>query len=79
MRRRTVALAVTTRRRQDETTRGETGEATLRQGARHYNLLLAQSRCTQEELRRLAHQILSAQEGSGRKSAANLTTKSPRP
>jgi hypothetical protein len=78
VRRRTVALAVTTRRLQDETTRCKTGEANLRQGARHHNLLLAQSRCMQKELRRLAHQILSAQERSGKKSAANFTTKSPR-
>lgn len=62
LRRRTVALAVTTRRLQSETTRRRTGEANLRQGARHYNLLLAQSQSMQEELRRLTHLILSAQE-----------------
>jgi signal transduction histidine kinase len=62
LRRRTAALAVTTRRLQRETTLRKTGEVNLRQGARHYDLLLAQSRCMQEELRRLAHQILSAQE-----------------
>lgn len=62
LRRRTAALTVTTRRLQSETTLRKTGEANLRQGARHYNQLLAQSRGMQDELRRLTHQILSAQE-----------------
>lgn len=72
LRRRSATLVVTTGRLQRETTRRKTGEASLRRGARHYRLLLAQSRGMQEELRRLAHQILSAQEEERKKISREL-------
>jgi signal transduction histidine kinase len=70
--RRTVALTATTGRLQRETLRRKTGQASLRQGARHYRLLLIQSRGMQEELRRLAHQVLSAQEEERKKISREL-------
>ncbi|MFA5056768.1 MAG: sensor histidine kinase [Opitutaceae bacterium] len=72
LRRRTAALVVTTRWLKRETIRRKAGEAKLRQSTRNYSLLLAQSRCMQEELRRLAHQILSTQEEERKKISREL-------
>lgn len=55
LRERTTALVVTRRQMRREVARRKTSERQLVRGAQHYRTLLAQSR-------RLAHQILSAQE-----------------
>jgi signal transduction histidine kinase len=55
LRERTTALVVTQRQMRREIVRRKSGERELVRGAEHYQTLLAQSR-------RLAHQILSAQE-----------------
>ncbi|MDR0901710.1 MAG: sensor histidine kinase [Opitutaceae bacterium] len=58
------ASALTEARRQTslEIERRKTAEKRLAQGARHYHQLLAQSRLMQRQSRRLAHQVLLAQE-----------------
>lgn len=62
LRERTTALVVTRRQMRREIARRKVGERQLVQGAQHYSRLLAQSQRMQDQSRRLAHQILSAQE-----------------
>jgi two-component system sensor histidine kinase DegS len=62
LRERTTALVATRRQMRREIARRKIGERQLVQGAQHYSQLLAQSRRLQDQSRRLAHQILSAQE-----------------
>jgi len=58
----TTELASIRRQMKRETARRTAGELRLAQGARHYNTLLAQSHRMQEQARRLARQVLMAQE-----------------
>jgi signal transduction histidine kinase len=62
LRQRTDSLAVANRLLKEEVVRRKIGEESLRKSAQKYSLLLAQSRRMQEELRYLAHELLSAQE-----------------
>jgi len=62
MRRRTTALADAKRQLKREFARRRTLEAALTESEQHYGQLLKKSRHMQEHLRRLSHEILSAQE-----------------
>jgi PAS domain S-box-containing protein len=61
-RRRLEALAVTNRKLRREIVRRQAVEEALNHSKQHQSRLLAQSRDMQEQLRRLSHQILQAQE-----------------
>lgn len=58
----TTELASIRRQMKRETARRTAGELRLAQGAKHYNTLLAQSHRMREQARRLARQVLMAQE-----------------
>ncbi len=62
LRLRTTALAGVRLRMRRELARQRKDKATLKQGAHQYSLLLARTRRMQKESRRLAHQVLLAQE-----------------
>lgn len=62
LRERTAALLAAQRQTRREIARRKASESQLAQGARDYSRLLAQSRHMREQARRLAHQILLAQE-----------------
>jgi signal transduction histidine kinase len=59
---RSVELAASNRRLQQEIIERKSVEESLRKSERHYGHLLEQSRHMQEQLRRLSRQLLSAQE-----------------
>ncbi len=59
---RTAALAAVNRRLKQEIVQRHVVEKALKRSEQHYRHLLKQSRVMQEQLRRLSHQILSAQE-----------------
>ena len=59
---RTAALAAANRRLLQEIVRRQLVEQALKRSEQHHRLLLKQSRVMQEQLRRLSHRILSAQE-----------------
>ena len=61
-RRGSVALAATNRRLEQEIARRKAVQDALKKSERHYGHLLERSRRMQEHLRRLSHEILSAQE-----------------
>jgi PAS domain S-box-containing protein len=60
--RRLEVLAVSNRKLQQEIARRQTVEQSLQESEHHQGRLLEQSRHMQEQLRRLSHQILNAQE-----------------
>jgi signal transduction histidine kinase len=62
MRRRTLELADAKRQLKSEFTRRRSLEAALKTSEQHYGQLLKRSRHMQEQMRRLSHEILSAQE-----------------
>jgi signal transduction histidine kinase len=62
MRQRTTELAAAKRQLQREVVRRHTLKAALENSEQHYGQLLKRSRRQQEHLRRLSHEILSAQE-----------------
>jgi len=59
---RTAALAAANRRLKQEIVQRQVVEKALKRSERHHSQLLKQSRLMQEQLRRLSHRILSAQE-----------------
>ena len=62
LRQRTMELAAANRKLNREIARREAVEESLRNSGRHYSRLLDQSQHQQEQLRHLAHRLLSAQE-----------------
>jgi signal transduction histidine kinase len=62
LRQRTVELAATNRRLKQEIVRRKAGDEALKKSQQHQSKLLQESRHMQEQLRRLSHQILLAQE-----------------
>ena len=60
--RRTIDLTASNRKLKKEISRRRVVEETLRQSDRNTSRLLEQSRCLQEQLRLLSHQIMSTQE-----------------
>jgi signal transduction histidine kinase len=72
LRRHTAALARANRRLRREVARRIAGEAAVRQGKAHYRVLFMQSQLMQEKLRRLARQMLSAQEDERREISREL-------
>jgi len=62
LRERAVELAASNRRLKQEIVQRKAAEEALKKSERHYSELLQQSRQMQEQLRRLSHQLLSAQE-----------------
>jgi signal transduction histidine kinase len=62
LRRSTAALSVAKQRLRLESARAHRAEVALAEGARHYRRLLAQSESLQDQLRRMARRVLSAQE-----------------
>ena len=69
---RSAALAAANRRLKQEIVRRQVVEKALKRSERHYNQLLEQSRLMQEQLRRLSHRILSAQEKERRDISRDL-------
>ncbi len=72
MRRRTVELAAIRRQLKREIARRKAVEEALKKSEQHYGQLLEKSRHMQEHLRRLSHQILSAQEEERKKISREL-------
>jgi signal transduction histidine kinase len=72
LRRRTAALVVARRQMRREIARRKIGERQLVQATQHYSLLLARSRRVQDESRRLARLVLSAQEEERREISRQL-------
>ena len=72
LRRRSVDLTATNRQLKLEIAQRKSAEEALKQGERHYGQLLQQSREMQEQLRRLSHQLLSAQEEERKKISREL-------
>ena len=62
LRRSTAALSVAKQRLRFESARAQRAEVSLAEGAQHYRRLLAQSQNLQDQLRRMARRVLSAQE-----------------
>jgi signal transduction histidine kinase len=72
LRQRTTALVVARRQMRREIARRKLSETQLVQGAQHYSLLLARSRRMQDQSRRLARLVLSAQEEERREISRQL-------
>jgi signal transduction histidine kinase len=72
LRQRTTALVVARRQMRREIARRKLSERQLVQGAQHYSLLLARSRRMQDQSRRLARLVLSAQEEERREISRQL-------
>ena len=70
--RKTAVLAADNRQLKREVQRHKAGEAAVKQGREHYHLLFVQSQLVQKKLRRLARQILSAQEEERREISREL-------
>ncbi|MCE9613447.1 MAG: PAS domain S-box protein [Lentisphaerae bacterium] len=64
--RRLETMTVANRELKEEIARRKTVEAALKKSEQHYSQLWEQSRCLQEQLRHLSHQLLSAQEDERR-------------
>jgi two-component system sensor histidine kinase DegS len=70
--RRTVELAIANRQLQRGILRRKSVEAALRKSGQHYAKLLKESLQLQEDLRRLTHQVLGAQEDERKKISRRL-------
>jgi len=62
LRQHTLALARANRSLQSEVVRRKAGEQQIRKGKEHYRTLFLESQAMQKKLRKLTHQIISAQE-----------------
>jgi two-component system sensor histidine kinase DegS len=70
--RRTVELAATNRRLQQEILQRHVAETALKRSEQHYDRLLEQSQQLQEKLRQVSHQILSAHEAQRKEISREL-------
>jgi len=68
----TLALARANRHLQSEVARRKAGEQQIRQGKEHYRTLFLESQVMQKKLRKLTHQIISAQEDERREISREL-------